>query len=335
MNICGLLNVPDIPTEILTEYPYAAIVEIEMSTGDTGYLSLLSKSPFYYAESGKINGHDQDEIISLNTEGAYEMEYSEEVSEWTNGMVGSGFCILGSVSVSGDITASISVIWSNHDVFKVNDVNSSTGEFTVDTEIYFHEYQNFNGVWLPKIPEDITEKNPYQIMVLITSSTLYGYALVAADKEFMFGRVDVVGALGFQYDIVASLGAGTNLSIDYYEHEWTRHDDTSVPYMPITEDFNGKNVSLFWANHDIYEVTSIDASTMDYTTGNLYFPNSLGSNSKPIRYSIAGAILEDIASQIRRLTITEDKIKPEDMEPMLESVQSAPELPYAEEVEFG
>lgn len=65
-------------------------------------------------------------------------------------------------------------------------------------------------------------------------------------------------------------------------------------------------VTVVWANHDIYEVTSIDNSTGEYTTGGLYFPPLPAIDSD--RVSIGYDLFDSIVEEVQRLSGETDKM---------------------------
>lgn len=162
----GGITLPAIPEDVLAEYPYTAIFKIEMSDGTVGFIGILSKSAFYFCKTGVVNdAQSNDMVISLNTSGAKEFEFFDGNTGWGEGYDSGGLCIIGSdIPATNDTTCTVGIVWSNHDIQEVTEVNGETGEFTTATEVYFSERQNFNGVWLPKIPDGFEVSYPYVLI---------------------------------------------------------------------------------------------------------------------------------------------------------------------------
>jgi hypothetical protein len=191
-----------------------------------------------------------------------------------------------------------------------------------------------NGVTLPDIPADILAEYPYAVIV----HTSYGgdqYILVACDSTFYYVSKELSGSPYGDGSVVGKSGVGVVYGWQNSSTEWTQTDEEV--FIPVGELILSGTLygvyTLVWANHDVCIATSFTSPTEVTIGTEVYFPNS-ESVIKPTRYSIAGAILEGIAKHIRRLTITDDKIKPENMGAMLETVQLANDLPHAEEVKF-
>lgn len=176
-----------------------------------------------------------------------------------------------------------------------------------------------NGVTLPDIPDKVLELSQYYIIHRMYSDTSEIYSI----------RVLPNAAVYFPPGMITEYG--TLYSPEYYTfnlstdgNEWI-DAGSGVGELAISIGVvDGVTDELLFSNHDIYEVTSVNAETGEFTTGEIYFPNSEAEEepeeTKPPRYSIATAILDAVARQIMRLTDSTKKVKPEEFEPKLEGI---------------
>lgn len=137
-----------------------------------------------------------------------------------------------------------------------------------------------NGVLLPDIPEDLLVEYPYA--VIAHNSSKEAYVLLLSDA--IYGHIDgsLVGGSG---KLVGSLNAGMMYVSD--GSNWSQETELSVGDNMFAV---SNSLVVVWANHDIYEITSIDLSTGEYTTGDIYFS---------FYYKIRAQILKDIADALR------------------------------------
>lgn len=125
-----------------------------------------------------------------------------------------------------------------------------------------------NGVTVPDIPADVLAQYPYTIIIYGVNSKM-SVLMVSQD---VFGHFDgkLIGDMGAYY--VGSLAAGKWYA--YREDtmaEWSSPEDAAAlkNMMPVT-----MTERLVWANHDIYNITSININNGTYTTDGIYFLDS-------------------------------------------------------------
>ena len=179
-----------------------------------------------------------------------------------------------------------------------------------------------NGVTLPDIPDKVLELSQYYIIHRMYSDTSEIYSI----------RVLPNAAVYFPPGMITEYG--TLYSPEYYTfnlstdgNEWI-DAGSGVGELAISIGVaDGVTDELLFSNHDIYEVTSVNAETGEFTTGEIYFPNSEAEQEPEEpetqyaeRYSILGSILVGTARQIMRLTDSTKKVKPEEFEPKLEGI---------------
>lgn len=297
----GDVVLPAIPEDVLAEYPYVVILHTNAS-GDESYTYHVMNAETVYL-NGAIVGSSYEELIGCTGTGVGYLFRPGNTALHDNGNIAANAMDAIGNPMS-DMT--VTLIWANHDVYEVTNVDTSTGEFTYG-DIYFSERQNFNGVWLPKIPADAVANKPYQVSLEATVSGVHAYSiLLASTSEFGFADVDVAATLGFDRGIVSSFGTGAVYVLTDAMSEWGTHTETvEYPYSKLGV-IDETEVSLIWSNHDVYEVTSIDTSTMTYTTGDLYFPPLEPIDSD--RVSIGYDLFNSIVKEIQRLSSTDDKM---------------------------
>ena len=186
-----------------------------------------------------------------------------------------------------------------------------------------------NGVALPDIPADVLEQYPYAVMFHRDETD--GWVLAVAVSEYAYLLGDLIDTSMEGLRVVTSSGAGASFSCYQDSTAWNQtatHEAgknlITIGSVNVETGVESTTMAVVWANHDIYEVTSIDFSTGEFVTGDIYFSNSEAEEepeeTKPPRYSIATAILDAVARQIMRLTDSTEKVKPEEFEPKLEGI---------------
>ena len=186
-----------------------------------------------------------------------------------------------------------------------------------------------NGVTLPDIPAEVLEQYPYAVMFHRDETD--GWVLAVAVSEYAYLLGDLIDTSMEGIRFVTSSGAGASFSCYQDSTAWNQtatHEAgenlLTIGAVNLETGVESTTMAVVWANHDIYKVTSIDFSTGEFVTGEIYFPNSEAEEepeeTKPPRYSIATAILDAVARQIMRLTDSTKKVKPEEFEPKLEGI---------------
>ena len=186
-----------------------------------------------------------------------------------------------------------------------------------------------NGVTLPDIPAEVLEQYPYAVMFHRDGTD--GWVLAVAVSEYAYLLGDLIDTSMEGRRVVTSSGAGASFSCYQDSTAWNQtatHEAgknlITIGSVNVETGVESTTMAVVWANHDIYEVTSIDFSTGEFVTGDIYFSNSEAeeepAETKPPRYSIATAILDAVARQIMRLTDSTKKVKPEEFEAKLASV---------------
>lgn len=314
----GDVVLPAIPEDVLASYPYAVIASVESGGAYIGlYVLLVSTSDIC------IETNESEVNLTVNPSWqAYVWFPAEGVTEWT--LDAESTEVKNAVPADGSDENYVP-IWSNHDIY-TGTVDSSTGKYT-KSEVYFSERQNFNGVWLPKIPEDVLKQYPYVTILhnVIDYSDTYEENGLADINVYCL--VYSAAKTVFMPESIGKSFAGEELSgfdvlylkdemIPYFSdqsgnHEWYQNEDKkSGKYCPVGVN-NISDVALItykviWSNHDIYEVVSANADTGEYTTGGLYFPPLPAIDTN--RISIGYDLFDSIVEEVQRLSGETDKM---------------------------
>lgn len=179
MPIVNSANFPDIPKEVLAEYPYAAIYA---NSENSTYALGVSKKEWCYVHSD-ISGINFSVCYGQGTIKAYVLNDGNWASETE---VKEGYFNLSKVYP----------VWSNHNIYKATAFDTSTLEATIGTELYYTERENLGGLWFPKLPNGIFGAYPYgYIIKAVYNDTKY--YLISSDKELMYGSAELCDKLGF------------------------------------------------------------------------------------------------------------------------------------------
>lgn len=195
------------------------------------------------------------------------------------------------------------ICWSNHDIYEITSINEDTGEFTTG-DVYCLTSQNFNGVWLPKIPDGFFAEKPYGFLFRVNYNGEDQYFLVKSHGKFLFLPEDVLGQIGSDPSILGgAVGFVTSeieepLSSLYCSSESTnwmtgKDQENAVPIGQFGEMYY---YELLWANHDIYAVASVDMNGGGVILGNLYFPPlpAIDTDRVSIGYDLCDGIVEEV-----------------------------------------
>ena len=311
----GDVVLPAIPEDVLAEYPNAVIYRETTTDNSIRYALCVSATPMLLLPKAIAQQVAGKNINIMYNSYAYRAFYENEawgdLTAFNNGYVE----YEGQMGVAvGEFNGYLyEFIYTNHDIYKVTSVDTSTGQYVLG-DIYFSERQNFNGVWLPKIPEDVLTEYPYAFIVQHVYSykgTIQNrYSLNVSTSIFGYLAAGIISAV----DTISTFGSGMGGYQIKAESEWEMMEPGEFLQInwkdTIVEDDEGnvtsETMSILWSNHDIYEVTSVDINTMEYTTGGLYFPPLPAIDSD--RISIGYDLCDGIVKEIQRLSGSTDKM---------------------------
>lgn len=198
-----------------------------------------------------------------------------------------------------------------------------------------------NGVTLPDIPADVLAQYGYLTLIgtIGTNSqgTMAAYTLQASNSKFAVvpPGMQMLDGESYTYNtLVWTEKSGVCfLYMAGMSDSWTEEasyigSTSPVDWtMDLTEiDGTVQEFDLLATNHDICIATAYDIETQMPTVGTeVYCTATAGfppeEEVKPPRYSIATSILDGTARQIMRLTDSTAKVKLEEFEAKLESVE--------------
>lgn len=130
-----------------------------------------------------------------------------------------------------------------------------------------------NGTSLPDIPSELLKKSPFVVIFSIDTTSTHGYLLAASSTHF--GRIEgrLLAGMGIDANstLIGSLSEGTLYVWVSGASEWAHMEDLTAGNMrvPIGKD-SDSDIYVVWTNHNIYNITSIDLNTGNYTIGNVY-----------------------------------------------------------------
>ena len=297
----GDVVLPPIPEDVLAEFPYAMI---GLNSDYNMYLLGVSDTPFAYLPAELTTTGN----AFITTVGFRHKFYAYDGSAWVFQNENS------TERIYQELNETIGVCWANDDICTITSRTDAQGEITVGTEVYFSERQNFNGVWLPKVPADVLTEYPYAFIVQYVYSykgTIQNrYSLNVSTSIFGYLAAGIISAV----DTISTFGSGMGGYQIKAESEWEMMEPGEFLQInwkdTIVEDDEGnvtsETMSILWSNHDIYEVTSVDINTMEYTTAGLYFPPLPAIDSD--RISIGYDLCDGIVKEIQRLSGSTDKM---------------------------
>lgn len=175
-----------------------------------------------------------------------------------------------------------------------------------------------NGVSLPDIPSEVLESYPYAVIRRIEdyNGNDFGYMLTVLDSPMLY-------ATDGETEQITSFCNGY---VEYFVWEditmveWAQYREVSNMCM-YTENLDTETNKeyLVWSNHDILEVTAVDETTGEFTTGDAWFPSSLSDPN----YYAPKSWFDGMARQVMRLTGTSDKLTTDEMLALLKTVEPA------------
>lgn len=126
------VTLPDIPAEVLEQYPYIFITHGESTLGTEAYTIIASATEFLYM-SPDIFPDIEEGLYCLSD--SKMMGYDSDEAAWNeDGSVLPAMTNLLSLQNTG--VGTMTIIYSNYDIYTVASINADTGEFTKG-EIYF------------------------------------------------------------------------------------------------------------------------------------------------------------------------------------------------------
>ena len=226
--------------------------------------------------------------------------------------VGDGWMPLGEIDNSAPIInmggGNIEIVWSNYDIYTATAYDDVNKVPTAGTEVYFSERQNFNGVWLPKISEDVLAEYPCGVIIhsVGTSGEMYGLIVTSNPCKYMSAAVwnPIMGSEFPLPDGSGMLtGFDSELKFTYFwsptDAVWgsSEGDESNNGLLFPVGVFGSESYIPVWANNDIVEITAvIDADKNEFTTGGLYFPPlpAIDTDRVSIGYDLCDGIVEEV-----------------------------------------
>lgn len=254
------LVIPDLPGDLLAEYPYAVIFRSGFQMFVTGmFEAVCSKTPFVWIDDFPYSLSDnvtisRDFLWNANNS-AVKYRYNYTTSAWEQQLDDDGTNPVAGGSTIFDDNAYLDlesvdfyshILWVNHAVYCVSDYSLTNGTYTLTSKEYVPPKFIEESPAVPPIPADVLEKCPY---VAMTRSDVYmvtedagamilstSYQFHASDYPLFY--VDMLSldpsskANVMTCDTVANLISGTyDPSSETYE--WTDVNTTFSNNSPI------------------------------------------------------------------------------------------------------
>lgn len=299
---------PAIPEDVLAQYPNAMILAVtspEWSHNNTLYHLLVSVSKLNHF-AGSLVGLEYEEMLGNLGTGKILWTYANaEYPGWTAGNEIPAGSFAKPVGTVYDET--VVPLWANHDIYEAVAVDMNTGTVTT-AEVYFSERQNFNGVWLPKVPADVLAEYPCGVIIhcMETSGEMYVLIVTSNPWKYMSAAVwnPIMGSVVPLPDGCGMLiGFDSELKLTYHcsptDAVWGggEEDESSNDMLFPTGVFGRESYIPVWANNDIVEITAvIDADKNEFTYGDLYFPPlpAIDTDRVSIGYDLCDGIVEEV-----------------------------------------
>jgi len=137
------VTLPDIPSEVLEQYPYAVIIDASEASGAVApYVFFCAESAFGVIPAELAGGAEL--LASLGP--GYQGGYCWPDAEWTLGMSGTEGGIGNPINYEADPCY---LMWANHDVCVVTQLNDDD-TFLIGTEVYFPSSVSDPNYYAPK-----------------------------------------------------------------------------------------------------------------------------------------------------------------------------------------
>lgn len=145
------VTLPDIPADLLANYPYAVIfdilVEHEGELTTSAYYLYVSTSEFIYGNKGLMSGeYENYELVGSMANGKT-ASYTGILSDWnvSSDEVPAGSLMMPIGNSSGSSSV-IKLIWSNHDIYELTKLDLETGRY------------NFGGMYFRNPSDPLPER---------------------------------------------------------------------------------------------------------------------------------------------------------------------------------
>ena len=179
------VTLPDIPSEVLAEYPFVTIYSLAKDNEVAGYFLYAATSIFCHVNKGVVSGDNGEyELVGSMTNGTMRMYAS--ITGWYVGAedeipAGSVMVPVSEVQLTNGTIAKYTLVWSNHDILNITSIDTETGEYRT-SDVYFWK-SGYENITLPPIPAEL--KNRYNVYGIIrVTSPVKTYYYLAGGPTF-------------------------------------------------------------------------------------------------------------------------------------------------------
>lgn len=297
------VTLPEFPAELeadLQTNPYMVVFRIDGYVDEVGYYLYLSPQPFSFAQR-EVTEMPLDCIATLARLQGWECigtTYTKGTASLASGFINVLTDNISTINlvIHEDVVKN-ELVWSNHDVKTVIDVDTTNMQFIFGDEIYFPNSEApksgivIDGIELPAFPEGfLDETNKYYTVFDMKYGDMEGvpddvtippmYMAIASSspafyvpKELNSLNANAFGMIAFVCDVVTKMTA--------YEIGVGDTWENPIPYLKEMG-FAVENIEAAgflatpkWANYDIKTATQFTKTDEPYIIGSeIYFPNS-------------------------------------------------------------
>lgn len=361
---------PDIPSELLSEYPYYVIYQYDLvlSNGSSVvmYNAALSETPFVYVPISILDGTEGLDFLTgisgiVMNDGTPGRIYGCTVgsSTWTDtsetGEETTPAVFDGSLALSDDGSKIVyKILYANHTIYIASYLNSSSKPYKYTltnrvytpgiTTVFYHTMNDY-----PSISDSLDRSYPYTIIFdaeLLYSSVRipYGTLMFKSTKPLYYIYLGEFGNLGDGI-MMSALIIGEGLGHIQYELDdsktrWINPTETNEEsYIPISLFYGSGdeglsiNVTPCASNYDVMEVDLMGFATNEKLEFTGIYMSGTGTPAvAPEQYYAVDRF--DILRMARKARKIKGIIKPMDMYDMGLVVANLEILEDAEEVSF-
>lgn len=325
------VTIPDLPADVLAQYPYVLIFQANTTKDSTEYLTTYyatcAKGPIayipseltHYASLTGVNGMFASDVLGDAT-----CEYVVGESAWTVKSTEPNSEIIGTIDGAYDNAGLYFASypkWTNHTIYVADTYDSSTkpDTYTLTDKVYTPGMGIMNSLDdYPPIPDDLSYSYPYvavgEIVGKLISTnqtvTTVSVMLLKTSQPVVYIPMELVSGYGTMF--VALTDGSITYSGEPGDTVWAEADESNqevmIPEIILQDETQGVKlcVEVKAANYDIKEIDIVGSEA----AGELIFSRTVvpATGTPPIipepSYSISRFDLLKLARKLRQLNGT-------------------------------
>lgn len=301
MSICiGNTRLPDIPKDIIDNYPYHAIFQLPIADDFTRVgtcLLVMSTNNLVFAPSGITSNITEDSIGA--EQGSSVKVYIYNTSDLL--FVGDWVSYISYEDIQSDTTVSLGdpkCIYSNNTIYKISGIDSD-GKFVVTEDVYFYKSIKLNDNYIQGLPSDkALNSSSYEVVLqyipnfedLTNNMIIY----IQSSHPFVCNE-KILHTFYLQTDenatsnvIYYAQGISTNWDVGSM-------DDSEISFGPL----NISTFSIIWANHDVMKTLKDGSTEIFFLSSTDVYPDNVNISSK---------FIKNIANQERLILKSKERL---------------------------